>query len=53
MGGVFVLYLPGTPIWYPKNKDKSCLSCERIVNSQKVFFPDLPASLDAPLWDME
>jgi len=32
MGGVFVLYLLGTVISYPKIKDKSCLSCERFVN---------------------
>ena len=33
MGGVFVLYLLGTGLSYPKIKAKSCLSCERFVNS--------------------
>ena len=53
MGGVFMLYCPGTRLSYPKIKDKSCLSCERFVNSEKDILPGSPLSLDASSEDME
>ena len=54
MGGIDVLYLLGTAIYYPKIKAKSCISCERFVNDLwKIILrpPPLPLTHPCLLWN--